>query len=137
MFRKVAHFASEKLGSPWAFVTAFSLIVIWAVSGPFLDYSTTWQPPINTVTTVLTFLMVFLIQNTQDRDARAIHLKLDELIKSIDPARNILIDIEDMETRNSNFCRRNSRDSVQQRLRKLKRSGDKSSIFLLESFGIC
>ncbi len=97
VFRKMAHFASEKLGSSWAFATAFSLIVIWALSGPFLHFSTTWQLLINTVTTVLTFLMVFLIQNTQNRDAKAIHLKLDELIKSIDPARNILIDVEDME----------------------------------------
>lgn len=96
-FRKVAHFASEKLGSPWAFVIALSLIVIWAVSGPFLHFSTTWQLLINTMTTVLTFLMVFLIQNTQNRDAKAIHLKLDELVRAIDPARNILIDIEDME----------------------------------------
>lgn len=97
MFRKLSHRASEKLGSPWAFATAFSLILIWAISGPFLDYSTTWQLFINTITTVLTFLMVFLIQNTQNRDARAIHLKLDELIRAVKPARNILIDIEDME----------------------------------------
>jgi len=97
MFRKLAHFASEKLGSPWAFVIALSLIAIWGLSGPFLNYSTTWQLLINTCTTILTFLMVFLIQNTQNRDAKATHLKLDELIKAIDPARNMLIDIEDME----------------------------------------
>jgi low affinity Fe/Cu permease len=96
MFRKVAHTASEKMGTPWAFGIALLLIGIWAVSGPFLGFSTTWQLLINTVTTVLTFLMVFLIQNTQNRDAKAIHLKLDELIKSIDPARNALIDIEDL-----------------------------------------
>jgi low affinity Fe/Cu permease len=96
-FRKVAHYASEKLGSPWAFVIALSLIVLWAISGPFLNFSTTWQLLINTMTTVLTFLMVFLIQNTQNRDAKAIHLKLDELVRAIDPARNSLIDIEDME----------------------------------------
>jgi low affinity Fe/Cu permease len=97
VFRKVAHYASEKLGSPWAFVIALSLIVLWAISGPFLNFSTTWQLLINTMTTVLTFLMVFLIQNTQNRDAKAIHLKLDELVRAIDPARNSLIDIEDME----------------------------------------
>lgn len=97
IFRRMAHFASEKLGSPWAFVIALSLIIIWAVSGPFLHFSTTWQLLINTMTTVLTFLMVFLIQNTQNRDAKAIHLKLDELVRAIDPARNMLIDIEDME----------------------------------------
>jgi low affinity Fe/Cu permease len=97
MFRKLAHATSEKLGSPWAFATALAVIVLWALSGPFLDFSTTWQLFINTITTVLTFLMVFLIQNTQNRDARAIHLKLDELIRAIRPARNMLIDIEDME----------------------------------------
>lgn len=96
-FRKIAHLASEKLGSPWAFSLALVLIVLWAVSGPFLNFSTTWQLIINTVTTVLTFLMVFLIQNTQNRDAKAVHLKLDELIRAVKPARNMLIDIEDME----------------------------------------
>jgi low affinity Fe/Cu permease len=96
MFRKTAHYASEKLGSPWAFATALALIVFWAVSGPFLEFSTTWQLLINTATTVLTFLMVFLIQNTQNRDAKAIHLKLDELIRSVKSARNELIDLEDL-----------------------------------------
>ena len=85
------------MGSPWAFVTAVALIILWALSGPFFGYSEKWQLMVNTGTTILTFLMVFLIQNTQNRDARAIHLKLDELIKAIDPARNMLIDIEDME----------------------------------------
>lgn len=97
LFRKIAHFASEKLGSPWAFSIALFLIVLWAISGPFLHFSTTWQLLINTVTTVLTFLMVFLIQNTQNRDAKAMQLKLDELIRAVKPARNMLIDIEDME----------------------------------------
>lgn len=95
-FRKIAHAASEKLGSPWAFGIALGLIAAWAVSGPFLGFSTTWQLLINTATTVLTFLMVFLIQNTQNRDARAIHLKLDELIRSVKAARNEMIDLEDM-----------------------------------------
>ena len=97
IFRKIAHTASEKLGSPWAFGLALGIIVLWAISGPFLQFSTTWQLLINTMATVLTFLMVFLIQNTQNRDARAIHLKLDELIRAMKPARNTLIDIEDME----------------------------------------
>jgi low affinity Fe/Cu permease len=95
LFRKLAHKASDKFGSPWAFGTALSIIVIWAITGPFLNFSTTWQLFINTMTTILTFLMVFLIQNTQNRDAHAIHLKLDELIKAQKDARNALIDIED------------------------------------------
>lgn len=96
-FRKFSHWTSEKVGSPWAFAAAVFAILIWAISGPLFHFSETWQLLINTCTTILTFLMVFLIQNTQNRDAHAIHLKLDELIKSIDPARNMLIDIEDME----------------------------------------
>lgn len=96
LFRRVAHWTSEKVGSPWAFVFATLVVILWAASGPVFGFSDTWQLVINTGTTILTFLMVFLIQNTQNRDARAIHLKLDELIRAIDPARNMLIDIEDM-----------------------------------------
>ncbi len=97
IFRKISHWTSDKVGSPWAFVVALLVIIVWAISGPLFGFSDTWQLVINTGTTILTFLMVFLIQNTQNRDARAIHLKLDELIRAIDPARNTLIDIEDME----------------------------------------
>ncbi|MSR70455.1 low affinity iron permease family protein [Candidatus Kaiserbacteria bacterium] len=96
VFRKAAHKASQLMGSSWAFAWAFFIIVIWALCGPIFHFSDTWQLIINTGTTVLTFLMVFLIQNTQNRDAHAIHLKLDELIKANDAARNILIDAEDM-----------------------------------------
>src|SRR3989344_4792288 len=96
-FRKFSQWISERMGSPWAFVIAVFVIAIWALSGPLFGYSEQWQLIVNTGTTILTFLMVFLIQNTQNRDARAIQLKLDELIRAIDPARNILIDIEDME----------------------------------------
>src|SRR3989338_3503532 len=96
LFRKIAHRTSEAVGTAWAFVAAATLIIIWAITGPIFEFSDTWQLVINTATTVLTFLMVFLIQNTQNRDARAIHLKLDELIRAVRPARNMLIDIEDM-----------------------------------------
>lgn len=85
------------MGTPYAFIISVGIVVLWAVSGPFFDYSDTWQLIINTGTTVLTFLMVFLIQNTQNRDAHAIHLKLDEIIRSISRARNELIDIEEEE----------------------------------------
>lgn len=96
LFRKMAHATSDAVGSPWAFGIAVIAIVAWALSGPFLNFSTTWQLLINTITTVLTFLMVFLIQNMQNRDAKAIHLKLDELIRSVKAARNEMIDLEDM-----------------------------------------
>ena len=81
-FRKFAHKTSELVGSAWAFIVAAVVIVVWAVTGPVFHYSDTWQLVINTGTTIITFLMVFLIQNTQNRDAKGIHLKLDELIKA-------------------------------------------------------
>jgi low affinity Fe/Cu permease len=95
-FHKIASRVSEVTGSPWAFVVAITIIVIWGLSGPIFHYSDTWQLVINTGTTIVTFLMVFLIQNTQNRDAKAIHLKLNELIYHIKGARNSLIDLEDM-----------------------------------------
>ena len=85
---------STVLGSAWAFVLAIFVIVIWAMTGPTFHYSDTWQLIINTGTTIVTFLMVFLIQNTQNRDAKAVHLKLDELIRAIGGARNNLVDLE-------------------------------------------
>ncbi|MFZ1218480.1 MAG: low affinity iron permease family protein, partial [Chthoniobacterales bacterium] len=85
---------SNILGTAWAFVIALLVIVVWAVTGPTFHYSDTWQLIINTGTTIVTFLMVFLIQNTQNRDAKAVHLKLDELIRALGPARNKLVDLE-------------------------------------------
>jgi low affinity Fe/Cu permease len=93
-FGKFAASASGWLGSKWAFAGAGLIIVTWAATGPLFHYSDTWQLVINTGTTIVTFLMVFLIQNTQNRDARAINLKLNELICSIDQAGNQMIDIE-------------------------------------------
>ena len=96
IFRKFANKTSAIVGSPWAFIAAVAIIVIWAVSGPIFGFSDTWQLVINTGTTIITFLMVFLIQNTQNRDAKAIHLKLDELIRGVQGARTGLVDLEDM-----------------------------------------
>jgi low affinity Fe/Cu permease len=95
-FRKFAHNTSEIVGSPWAFIAAVAIIVGWAISGPLFGFSDSWQLYINTFTTLVTFLMVFLIQNTQNRDAKAIHLKLDELIRGVQGARNSLVDLEDL-----------------------------------------
>jgi len=93
-FRIFARRSSIMLGSAWAFASAILVIVIWGLTGPTFHYSDTWQLVINTGTTIVTFLMVFLIQNTQNRDAKAAHLKLDELIRALKGARNQLIDLE-------------------------------------------
>jgi low affinity Fe/Cu permease len=93
-FHTLAAKASVWVGTKWAFAAALLVIVVWALSGPHFHYSDTWQLVVNTGTTIVTFLMVFLIQNTQNRDAKAIHLKLDEIIRAIKRADNQMIDIE-------------------------------------------
>ena len=92
----MATICSHKAGSPISFLLAVLTIVVWAVTGPLFGYSDTWQLVINTATSVITFLSVFLIQNTQNRDAKAMHLKLDEILHALKAARNELIDLEDM-----------------------------------------
>lgn len=94
-FRKAATYVAHAMGSPWAFATAVLVVLAWAISGPFFGFSEVWQLIINTGTTIVTFLMIFLVQNTQNRDSRAIHLKLDELLKGVKGARTDLIDLED------------------------------------------
>ena len=95
-FRKIARTVAYGIGTPVAFVTALLFVVGWALTGPIFHFSDTWQLIINTSTTVVTFLMVFIIQNTQNHDAKAIHLKLDELIRAIQEARPSLVDLEDL-----------------------------------------
>src|SRR6516162_4110778 len=95
-FRVFAHRSSIMLGSAWAFAAAVLAILVWIVTGPAFHFSDTWQLIINTATTIVTFLMVFLIQNTQNRDAKAMHLKLDELIRAVKGARNQLVDLENL-----------------------------------------
>jgi low affinity Fe/Cu permease len=95
-FRIFARRSSIALGSAWAFAGAMLVILVWVLSGPMFHFSNTWQLVINTGTTIVTFLMVFLIQNTQNRDAKAVHLKLDELIRAIKNARNELVYLEDL-----------------------------------------
>src|SRR5271163_3821668 len=95
-FNTAAQWTSQQCGRASTFAVACVVIVVWAVTGPLFQYSDTWQLIINTGTTIVTFLMVFLIQNTQNRDSRAIHLKLNELIHAIDKAKNKMIDVENL-----------------------------------------
>lgn len=96
LFHKISSVVSSIAGSPNAFIIAIAIIIIWVVSGPTFGFSDTWQLIINTGTTIVTFLMVFLIQNTQNRDSKAMQLKLDELLRGVKGARTGLVDIEEL-----------------------------------------
>lgn len=93
-FDHLALLVADVTGSVWAFVVAFLVIILWGITGPFLHFSATWQLVINTGTTIITFLMVFLLQNAQSRDTKAIQVKLDELIRAVDNADNRVMGIE-------------------------------------------
>lgn len=96
LFRKFAHHVANAVGTPAAFIAAFGVVGVWALTGPVFHFTDTWQLVINTGTTIVTFLMVFLIQNAQNRDARAIHLKLDELLRAVSGARTGLVNLEQL-----------------------------------------
>ncbi|MDA1338548.1 MAG: low affinity iron permease family protein [bacterium] len=94
-FRKFSNRVSKATGSFWAFILAALVIIVWLITGPFFSFSDTWQLVINTGTTIVTFLMVFLIQNSQNRESKSLHIKIDELIRATKNARNALIKTED------------------------------------------
>lgn len=96
IFRRVAERTAHAVGSPWAFLLALLTIVVWGVTGSYFKYSDTWQLFINTGTTIVTFLMVFLIQNTQNRETRIVTLKLDELLRGVEGARTSLVQLDHM-----------------------------------------
>ncbi len=96
IFRKFAAGAAAALGSPWAFLTAIAVVTAWALSGRYFGYSDAWQLVINTGTTIVTFLMVFLIQSTQNRDSKAINIKLDELLRAVQGARTGLVNLAEL-----------------------------------------
>jgi low affinity Fe/Cu permease len=117
-FRCFAQRSSALLGSAWAFCGAVLVILVWLVTGPAFHFSDTWQLIINTATTVVTFLMVFLIQNTQNRDAKAMHLKLDELIRAVKGARNQLVDLEELSD--------NDLKKLEEQFRRLRKQSENS-----------
>ena len=110
-FTRFANGASRATGKPVTFVLALLVVVVWGVTGPIFDYSDTWQLIINTGTTIVTFLMVFLIQNTQNRDSEAMHVKMDELIRALSGAHNALLDLEELDEK--------TLDTIRSRYRKL------------------
>ncbi len=118
-FRKLSQKTSEIVGSPGAFFVALSLLVLWLILGPHFHFSDTWQLVINTATTIITFLIVFLIQNTQNRDAKALHLKLDELIRSMQGARNTMLNLEELSD--------DELEILQSQFRRIKESSDSTS----------
>src|SRR5574338_9688 len=105
-FTHWARATSHATGRPGAFLLAVGVILLWAITGPIFHYSNTWQLVINTGTTIVTFLMVFLIQNTQNRDSQALQIKLDEIIRSLDAANNALLDLEDLEEKDLDIIRK-------------------------------
>ena len=105
-FSRFATWTSRAVGHPLAFTSAVVIVVVWALSGPFFGFSDSWQLVINTTTTIITNLIVFLIQNTQNRDGAAIQLKLDELIRSTRGAHNALLDLEELSERDLDHIRR-------------------------------
>ncbi len=124
-FRKFSQKISQLVGSPGAFFLAVTIVVTWAVTGPLFHFSDTWQLVINTGTTVITFLMVFLIQTTQNRDAKAVHLKLDEIVSTLKAARNELVDIEESSDEEIELLSQEFRD-VHTQSKRDRPSGDAS-----------
>jgi low affinity Fe/Cu permease len=118
-FTRFAKFTARAAGHPATFGVAVAVILLWAASGPFFGFSDTWQLVINTGTTIITFLMVFLIQNTQNRDSEAIQVKLDELIRSIDGAHLALLDLEDLDDEDLQRICRDYRELAKQARRDL------------------
>ncbi len=121
-FTRFAKWTSRLVGRPVAFVFALLVILLWAITGPLFHFSDTWQLVINTGTTIVTFLIVFLIQNTQNRDSEAIQVKLDELIRAIDGAHNALLDLEELEDKDLERIHANY-EKLAERARKALRKG--------------
>jgi low affinity Fe/Cu permease len=122
-FGHFSRWIARAVGQPVAFGGACALIILWLLSGPIFGFSDTWQLIINTGTTIVTFLMVFLIQNTQNRDAEAMHIKLDELIRAIDQAQNALLNLEELEEKDLDRIRAEYLNLAEQSRNKLRAAG--------------
>jgi len=120
-FTRFASIVSRRTGSPAAFLIAVGVVIAWLVSGPLFHYSDSWQLVINTGTTIVTFLMVFLIQNAQYRDSEALHVKLDELIRALEGAHNALLDLEELDETELAKVRHDYQDLAQRAREELKR----------------
>ncbi|HET6545863.1 MAG TPA: low affinity iron permease family protein [Rhodanobacteraceae bacterium] len=120
VFKRFAQAAARASGQPVTFLVAVAIVIVWGVSGPLFGYSDTWQLVINTGTTIITFLMVFLIQNTQNRDSEAVQIKLDELIRALEGAHNGLLDLEEMDVEMLESMRKRYRDLAEKARRELK-----------------
>jgi low affinity Fe/Cu permease len=133
-FSKFSTGLSTMAGKPATFVIAVVLVIVWAVSGPMFHFSDTWQLVINTSTTIVTFLMVFLIQNTQNRDTAAMQIKLDELIRALDGAHNALLDLEELNEKDLGRFRRRYEQLAEEARSALQSGGtDTDSPFIDES----
>ena len=124
-FTRFAKWAARATGKPGTFIAAAGIIVLWALSGPIFDFSDTWQLVINTGTTIITFLMVFLIQNTQNRDTEAMQIKLDELIRAVGSAQNTVLDLEEMDESELDRIRAQYQELAEKARVKLEHSNSK------------
>ena len=123
VFNRFSKVTARTTGHPTSFVAALAVIIVWGVTGPIFHFSDTWQLVINTGTTIVTFLMVFLIQNTQNRDTEAIQLKLDELIRATQGAHNALLDLEELEQENLQVFKKKYQALAQDARRQLVEGG--------------
>jgi low affinity Fe/Cu permease len=131
-FTRAAKWASRAAGKPSTFIGAVVIILLWAISGPLFHFSDTWQLVINTGTTIVTFLMVFLIQNTQNRDTDALQIKLDELLRAVGAARNTMIDLEELDDQELEAIREDYLKLARKAHAKIKHDKDDSLVLEVE-----
>ena len=127
VFTRFAKWASRATGRPATFIGAGLIVLLWAITGPIFDFSDTWQLVINTGTTIITFLMVFLIQNTQNRDTEAMHIKLDELIRAVSSAQNTMMDLEELDDKELDEIRAEYEKMAEKARKKLQSTHSKKS----------